>query len=557
MSKRVQYAHSYPNVTSAPATEGDRSVVFTKEDGVYVRLEDGTLLGPFVDGVRVTSGSMRPQNPRVGDVHFYMTDGEIFWGPTWAELDDSTVMPIIAGHRGDYALRAESALGSYQASMNEYSLVNLALEADLGVTSDNQLVVMHDDTVDRTTNGTGLVSSLTAAQIAALLVDDSHAPFGATSPGPLTVPTGTQILTMAQQRLVLVEPKNVTAGALIVAKATELGVLDRIVANAFSVTDLQPFINAGLSTILHSPDASGLTPQQIKDAGVTHINWRTDQLPASVAPYQAVGLKIWNGGSSRYSWSFMAGVRVGGISDDALWITGTTPVLGADDFASKKFHPGHIAYTAGSIGAFINRGDGVTCWAPGSVAGTGGAGTQGNGWTLQGSMSPNAKSRTAPWNYATGFGALPATGTYPWGYEFDVTYLEAGATPTRRWGVAFTPDDRPFHDTTTGSTVGYGAFLHGDPGGTLYTGLKGQGSARTSAASSALGGAFTVGQTKRIRFRRTSATQLGITVNGGTETLATVSGSFPEWYQGGYLWFGNPGVAGSTGRWGFSNVVAV
>lgn len=39
------------------------------------------------------------------------------------------------------------------------------LELDVGVTKDDQVVVMHDTSVDRTTNGTGLVSELTLREI--------------------------------------------------------------------------------------------------------------------------------------------------------------------------------------------------------------------------------------------------------------------------------------------------------------------------------------------------------------------------------------------------------
>ncbi|WP_187369079.1 glycerophosphodiester phosphodiesterase family protein [Baekduia soli] len=39
------------------------------------------------------------------------------------------------------------------------------LELDVGVTSDDQVVVMHDTTLDRTTNGTGTIASHTLAQI--------------------------------------------------------------------------------------------------------------------------------------------------------------------------------------------------------------------------------------------------------------------------------------------------------------------------------------------------------------------------------------------------------
>ncbi|MFL6243617.1 MAG: glycerophosphodiester phosphodiesterase family protein, partial [Acidimicrobiia bacterium] len=39
------------------------------------------------------------------------------------------------------------------------------LELDVGVTSDDQVVVMHDTSVDRTTNGTGLISEKTLQEI--------------------------------------------------------------------------------------------------------------------------------------------------------------------------------------------------------------------------------------------------------------------------------------------------------------------------------------------------------------------------------------------------------
>lgn len=45
------------------------------------------------------------------------------------------------------------------------------IEFDVGITKDGKWIVMHDDTVDRTTNGTGRVDSLTLAQIRALRID--------------------------------------------------------------------------------------------------------------------------------------------------------------------------------------------------------------------------------------------------------------------------------------------------------------------------------------------------------------------------------------------------
>lgn len=72
------------------------------------------------------------------------------------------------GHRGLMSYAPENTLEAFRLSA---FLGVWGAECDLGITSDNQLVLMHDYTVDRTTNGTGNVSSLTLAQVQALNVD--------------------------------------------------------------------------------------------------------------------------------------------------------------------------------------------------------------------------------------------------------------------------------------------------------------------------------------------------------------------------------------------------
>lgn len=69
-------------------------------------------------------------------------------------------------HRGNNAEFPEnSALALKSVTRHRF------IEFDVGITKDGKWVVMHDDTVDRTTNGTGRVDSLTLAQIRALRID--------------------------------------------------------------------------------------------------------------------------------------------------------------------------------------------------------------------------------------------------------------------------------------------------------------------------------------------------------------------------------------------------
>ena len=72
------------------------------------------------------------------------------------------------GHRGAKAHEPENTLRSFQAAM---SLGVDAIELDVRKTKDNELVVMHNADVNKTTNGEGSVSELTLEQIKKLTTD--------------------------------------------------------------------------------------------------------------------------------------------------------------------------------------------------------------------------------------------------------------------------------------------------------------------------------------------------------------------------------------------------
>lgn len=73
-------------------------------------------------------------------------------------------VPLVEAHRGYSAIAPENTLASIRAGAGIADLT----EWDVRVTADGALVLMHDATVDRTTNGAGAVASLTLSQIKAL-----------------------------------------------------------------------------------------------------------------------------------------------------------------------------------------------------------------------------------------------------------------------------------------------------------------------------------------------------------------------------------------------------
>lgn len=69
---------------------------------------------------------------------------------------------MIFAHRGNWRNSAENSIQAFQECIDEGLD---GIEIDLQMTKDSVLVIMHDETVDRTTTGKGLVSELTLAEL--------------------------------------------------------------------------------------------------------------------------------------------------------------------------------------------------------------------------------------------------------------------------------------------------------------------------------------------------------------------------------------------------------
>ncbi len=106
--------------------------------------------------------------------------------------------PIIVAHRGASSTRPENTLASFEEAMRIGARI---VELDVRLSLDGVAVVMHDATVDRTTDGSGRVNELTLAEIAALDAGTSHT--------PASVPALAEVLELASGRsAVALELKN-------------------------------------------------------------------------------------------------------------------------------------------------------------------------------------------------------------------------------------------------------------------------------------------------------------------------------------------------------------
>jgi glycerophosphoryl diester phosphodiesterase len=97
-------------------------------------------------------------------------------------------------HRGASGNYPENTLIAFQKAL-EIGVDEI--ELDLYLTKDDRLIIMHDSTVDRTTDGTGAISELTLAEIKAL---DAGGVFGEQFRGE-RVPTWEEALELVQGKV--------------------------------------------------------------------------------------------------------------------------------------------------------------------------------------------------------------------------------------------------------------------------------------------------------------------------------------------------------------------
>lgn len=107
---------------------------------------------------------------------------------------DTPAQVTVIAHRGDHSTAPENTLKAF-----EDAIANGAdyIEVDLRTTADGELVVMHDATVDRTTNGRGAVREMTLDQLRGLRITATKM----LPPVSYEIPTFEQVLTLATNRI--------------------------------------------------------------------------------------------------------------------------------------------------------------------------------------------------------------------------------------------------------------------------------------------------------------------------------------------------------------------
>ena len=155
--------------------------------------------------------------------------------------------PLVFAHQGGGGIRPENTLAALRHAADIGADV---LDSDMHLTRDGVLVLMHDDTVDRTTNGHGLVADLTLAEVKALdagyrFSADGGQTFPYRGQG-LTVPTVEEAFQAFPDRRFGLEIKDSPAGTpeAFCALVRRYNMGDKVLVSSFSSASMDAFRRA-------------------------------------------------------------------------------------------------------------------------------------------------------------------------------------------------------------------------------------------------------------------------------------------------------------------------
>jgi glycerophosphoryl diester phosphodiesterase len=186
----------------------------------------------------------------------------------------------VVAHRGDSVHAPENTLESLRRGA---SLGADALECDVHLTRDGHVVVMHDPTVDRTTNGVGAVAELTLAEVQRLDAGFRFTPDGGRSfpwrGRDVRIPTLDELLAALPAIPLIIEVKAAAAAAATKQLLERSGATARCLVGSFLSGALAPFRGSGIARTASRDDVIRLYLRALLPGGPRHLPFQALCIP--------------------------------------------------------------------------------------------------------------------------------------------------------------------------------------------------------------------------------------------------------------------------------------
>ncbi len=214
---------------------------------------------------------------------------------------------LLGAHRGGGALWPENTQFAFEQTAKEWP--KALLEGDIRLTKDGHIVMIHDGSVDRTTNGSGRIDQLSLAEIKALdagyrFTRDGGKTFPYRGQG-ITIPTFEEVLRACPAHPFIVElKKGADLPEKTVALLRELGDTARVILASFNaaliqqVRELAPEIPTcydfstamGLMQALREGDWAAYRPTDVMLSITDELELQFKITPEEIAKLQEKGV---------------------------------------------------------------------------------------------------------------------------------------------------------------------------------------------------------------------------------------------------------------------------
>jgi glycerophosphoryl diester phosphodiesterase len=195
-------------------------------------------------------------------------------------------MVNIVGHRGAAAYEPENTLRGFQRGLE---MGVAGMELDVQLTQDGRLAVIHDATVDRTTNGRGRVRDFTLAELQKLDAGQGE-----------PIPELEEVVDLVRGRAyLLVELKQPEAAPALLRFCQERRLFEdiRIISFWHPVTktlkEQEPRLQTGVLMVGCPADPGGLARAALADTLVLNYQY-VDQELVDAAHRQGLKVSVWN-----------------------------------------------------------------------------------------------------------------------------------------------------------------------------------------------------------------------------------------------------------------------
>ena len=194
-------------------------------------------------------------------------------------LLDLSLRPVI-GHRGNAAHAPENTIESFQQAV---AIGVDALELDVHISADGHVVVIHDSTLDRTTDRSGRIERLTLAEVRQADAGARYtADQGASHPyrgSGIQVPTLVEVLETFGEMPLLIEIKTPKAATATRQAIERHGAQHRCIVAAFDDSAMDPFEGSGIPQGASRRDTATLLWRAALGVPARHVDFNVMCMP--------------------------------------------------------------------------------------------------------------------------------------------------------------------------------------------------------------------------------------------------------------------------------------